>query len=78
MLLVEQLLLAGVAAVLSLSLVTALPQILVARLPGLSERILHGTSPDWRVFVLPRRGGAAHSDRRRNGTGTPIVEPSHR
>jgi putative ABC transport system permease protein len=51
MLLVEQLLLAGVAAGLSLSLVTALPQILVARLPGLSERILHGTSPDWRVFV---------------------------
>ncbi|HEX5108844.1 MAG TPA: ABC transporter permease [Vicinamibacterales bacterium] len=51
MLLVEQLLLAGVAAVLSLSLVKALPPILVARLPGLSERILHGTGPDWRVFV---------------------------
>ena len=51
MLLVEQLLLAAVAAVLSLSLVTALPALLVARLPGLSEQILHGTGPDWRVFV---------------------------
>jgi hypothetical protein len=51
MLLVEQVLLAGVAAALSVWLVTVLPPIVVARVPGMSEEILNGTGPDWRVLM---------------------------
>jgi predicted permease len=50
MLLVEQMLLASIAAVLSLWLVVSLLPIVVAQVPGMSDVVLHGTRPDWRVL----------------------------
>ena len=51
MLLVEQMLLAGVAAVLSLWLIRVLPSVIVKQIPEMSQVIQSGTGPDWRVLA---------------------------
>jgi putative ABC transport system permease protein len=51
MLLAEQMLLAGAAAVLSLWLVNVLPSIIVAQVPGMRDVLVSGTDPDWRVLA---------------------------